>query len=275
MLIPKKYRPHITAAVFLITSMAIISYGASRLTETGFLRKTVMEIATPFADVVNLSLKGLSDFWKRYLFLVGLEDQNRILREEKAVLAGQLNSYREGHYEGIRLRKLLALKNDLPCRTVAARVVNNSKNSLFKTLLIDRGTTDGLSAGCPVLSAQGVTGRVIDTSWHYSRVLLMIDETSNIDAIIQRNRTQCILQGTGTSRYNLKYVPLTAEVLPGDLLVSSGMAGVFPKGLIIGVVTRVHLQKNELFKKIDVAPSVDFERLEEVLVLIPAKEAGQ
>ncbi|MHB8092666.1 MAG: rod shape-determining protein MreC [Syntrophales bacterium] len=274
MLIPKKYRSHITAAVFLIISLAIISYGASSLTEPGFLRKTVMEIATPFANLVNLSSKGLSDFWRRYLFLVGLEEDNRRLRAEKAALAEQLNNYREGYYEGLRLRKLLDLQRGLPYRTVTARVVDNNQNSLSKTILIDKGTADGLSAGYPVLSAQGVTGRIMETSWHSSRVLLMIDGTSNIDAIIQRSRTQGILQGTGKSGYKLKYIPPTADVLPGDLLLSSGMAGVFPKGLIIGIVSKIEPQKNELFQKIDVSPSVDFSRLEEVLVLLPGKEPG-
>ncbi|MCK9363715.1 MAG: rod shape-determining protein MreC [Syntrophales bacterium] len=274
MLIPKKYRSHITAAVFLIISLAIISYGASSLTEPGFLRKTVMEIATPFANLVNLSSKGLSDFWRRYLFLVGLEEDNRRLRAEKAALAEQLNNYREGYYEGLRLRKLLDLQRGLPYRTVTARVVDNNQNSLSKTILIDKGTADGLSAGYPVLSAQGVTGRIMETSWHSSRVLLMIDGTSNIDAIIQRSRTQGILQGTGKSGYKLKYIPPTADVLPGDLLLSSGMAGVFPKGLIIGIVSKIEPQKNELFQKIDVSPSVDFSRLEEVLILLPGKEPG-
>ncbi|MHB8828352.1 MAG: rod shape-determining protein MreC [Syntrophales bacterium] len=275
MFIPKKYRPHITAAVFLIISLAIISYGASSLNGTGFLRKTVMEIATPFADLVNLSSKGLSNFWRRYLFLVGLEEDNRRLRVENAALAEQLNNYREGYYEGLRLSRLLDLQRGLPYKTVAARVVDNNQNSLFKTILIDKGTADGLGTGYPVVSAQGVTGRIMETSWHSSRVLLMIDGTSNIDAIIQRSRTQGILQGTGRSQYNLKYIPHTAEVLPGDLLISSGMAGVFPKGLIIGIVSKVKTQRNELFQKIDVSPSVDFSRLEEVLVLIPGKEPGQ
>jgi len=274
MFIPKKYRSHITVAVFLIISLAIISYGASRLNGTGFLRKTVLEIATPLADLVNLSAKGLSDFWRRYLFLIGLGEDNRRLRVENAALVEQLNNYREGYYEGLRLRKLLDLQRGLPYKTVAARVVDNNQNSLFKTILIDKGTADGLGDGYPVLSAQGVTGRIMETSWHSSRILLMTDGTSNIDAIIQRTRTQGIIQGTGRSRYNLKYIPHTAEVLPGDLLLSSGMAGVFPKGLIIGTVSRVEPQKNELFQKIDVSPSVEFSKLEEVLVLIPRKETG-
>ncbi len=274
MQISKKYRPHIAVAVFLVASLAIISYGSSRAAETGFLRMTVIEIASPVADAVNLSLKGLRDFWRKYLFLIGLQEENRRLRGENAALFGQLNSYREGYHEGCRLRKLLALKDGLSGKSVAARVVDNNHDSLLKTVLIDKGTSDGLSEGLPVLSAEGVAGRIMETSCNYSLVLLTIDGTSNIDAVIQRDRTQCILQGTGKSLYKLKYVPHTVDVMTGDILLSSGMAGVFPKGLVLGTVATVNNHKHDLFKEIYVAPSVDFERLEEVLVLLPDREKG-
>ena len=274
MLIPRKYRPHIIAVVLLITSLAIISYSASKLTETGFLRKIAFEIAAPFTDVVNISIKGLTDFWKRYLLLVELEKENRRLREEKTVLNEQLNTYREGYYEGIRLRKLLELKDVLPYRFLAARVVDNKSNALFKTILINKGASDGLLVGYPALSAQGVVGKIIESSWRYSRVLLLIDKNSNIDAVIQRNRAHGILQGTGI-QYNLKYISRSEEVLPGDVLLSSGMAGLFPKGLILGTVIKAYRQKHELFQEIYVMPSVDFSKLEEVLVLIPEKEKSR
>jgi rod shape-determining protein MreC len=276
MLTPNKYRPHIIAAVLLISSLAIISYGTSRVTEPGFLRRSALETVAPLANIINGSLNGIQDFWSRYIFLVGLEDHNRKLLSENKILSEQLNQYREGYYEGIRLRKLLDMRESLSYRTKAARVVDNNYNSLFKTLLIDKGSADGLAAGCPVVTAEGVVGRIMEASWHSSRVLLMIDGTSNIDAIIQRTRTQCILQGTGRrNTYNLKYIPHTVEVLPGDLLLSSGMATVFPKGLIIGRVVNVRPQKSELFQKIDVEPAVDFERLEEVLVLLPGEAGSQ
>lgn len=276
MFAPKKYRFHIIAAVFLISSLAIISYEAALTTEAGFLRKTVLEAVTPLADIINGSLTGIRNFWSRYLFLVGLENSNKKLLSENAALFDQLNKYREGYYEGLRLRKLLDMKDTLPYRTIAARVVDNHYDSLFKTILVNRGSTDGLKAGCPVVAAEGVVGRIMEASWHFSRVLLMIDGTSNIDAIVQRTRTQCILQGTGhPKKYRLKYIPHTENVIPGDMLISSGMAGVFPKGLIIGTVSSVHPQKGELFLEIDAAPTVDFEKLEEVLVLLPDAEKSR
>lgn len=275
MLIPHKYHFPFVAAVLLIISLAVISYSASRLSETGFLRKTVLEAAAPVVDAVNLSLKGLYDSWKRYLFLVGMEDENRRLRHGNAVLSEQLNHYREGYIEGMRLRKLLNLKDGLSSRVVAARVVDRNRASLFKTIMIDKGTADGMRVGFPVLSEQGVVGRIIETAWHASQVLLLVDGNSNIDGLIQRSRAQGILQGAGSAGCNLKYISRVEEVLPGDVVLSSGLAGVFPKGLLLGVVTKVSRKGEGLFQKIDVAPAVDFGKIEEVLALIPDTGAGK
>jgi len=268
MLIPRKYQSIAVAAALLIVSLAVLSYSAVRLTETGLLRKIVLELAAPVENAVNIALTGLHDAWKRYLFLVGIEDENRKLRRENAVLIGQLNQYREGYLEGIRLQKILGIKNGLTYRTVAARVIDREHTSLFKTLLINKGTSEGLRVGLPVLSEQGVVGRIIETSWHASRVLLVIDENSNIDAILQRSRAQGILQGAGSAGCNLKYISRVEEVQTGDVVIASGIAGVFPKGLLLGVVKGTSRKEGGLFQKIDVAPAVDFGRLEEALVLI-------
>ena len=187
-------------------------------------------------------------------------------------MAEQLNRYREGYQEGLRLQKLLGLTEAFQHRAVAARVIDRDRASLFKTLLINKGTADGLRVGLPVLSDQGVVGRIIETSWHASRVLLLIDENSNIDALIQRSRTQGILQGAGPAGCNLKYISRADEVQNGDVVVTSGLAGVFPKGLLLGVVTAASRRDGGFFQKIDLAPAVDFRKLEEVLALAPVKD---
>ncbi|MBU2054466.1 MAG: rod shape-determining protein MreC [Proteobacteria bacterium] len=267
MLIPRKYQSIAVAAVLLIISLTVLSYGTARLSETGFLRKIILEAAAPVQDAINIPLQSLHDGWKKYLFLVGLEDENRRLRRQNAALTEQLNLYREGRLEAERLRKLLALKENFPQRPVAARVIDRARAPLFKTLLINKGTADGLQAGLPVLSDQGVVGRIIETSWHASRVLLLTDAQSNIDGMIQQSRAQGILQGAGSAGCSLKYISRTEEVLEGDAVITSGLAGVFPKGLPLGVVTGASRSNGGLFQKIDVAPAVDFEKLEEVLVL--------
>jgi len=267
MLIPRKYRSIAVAAVLLIISLTVLSFSAIRLSETGFLRKMVLEAAAPVEDTINISLQNLHDVWKRYLFLVGLEDENRRLRKQNADLTEQLNRYREGSLEAMRLQKLLDLREGFPLRTVAARVIDRNRSSLFKTLLINKGTADGLRVGLAVLSDQGVVGRIIETSCHASRVLLLIDGNSNIDGLIQRSRAQGILQGAGSAGCSLKYISRAEEVLAGDVVISSGLSGVLPKGLLLGVVTGASRKEGGLFQKIDVAPAVDFEKLEEVLAL--------
>ena len=275
MLIPHKYQSPFVAAVLLIISLAVISYSASRLAETGFLRKMVLEVAAPAENAINVLLKGLRDSWKRYIFLVGIEDENRRLRYGNAVLNEQLNNYREGYMEGMRLRKLLNLKDGLTNQVVAARVIDRNRVSLFKTILIDKGTADGMRVGFPVLSEQGVVGRIIETAWHASQVLLLVDGNSNVDGMIQRSRAQGILQGAGSAGCNLKYISRVEEVLPGDVVLTAGLAGVFPKGLLLGVISGVSRKEEGLFQKIDVTPAVDFGRLEEVLALIPDARAGK
>jgi rod shape-determining protein MreC len=101
-----------------------------------------------------------------------------------------------------------------------------------------------------------------------SRVLLLIDENSNIDALIQENRIQGILQGAASLGCSLKYVPKTETVNVGNIVVSSGLSGLFPKGLLLGVVKNVEKTDSGLFQKIDIAPYVDFSRLEEVMVIV-------
>ena len=267
MLIPRKYQSIAVAAVLLIISLTVLSFSAIRLSETEFLRKMVLEAAAPVEDTINISLQNLHDVWKRYLFLVGLEDENRRLRKQNADLTEQLNRYREGSLEAMRLQKLLELREGFPPRAVAARVIDRNRSSLFKTLLINKGTADGLRVGLAVLSDQGVVGRIIEISWHASRVLLLIDGNSNIDGLIQRSRAQGILQGAGSAGCSLKYISRAEEVLAGDVVISSGLSGVLPKGLLLGVVTGASRKEGGLFQKIDVAPAVDFEKLEEVLAL--------
>jgi rod shape-determining protein MreC len=268
MLLPRKYQSIAVAAVLLVVSLVVLSFSAVRLSETGLLRKIVLETAAPVEDAINISLMSLRNVWNRYLFLIGMEEENRRLRRENAALSGQINLLTEGYLEGIRLRNLLAMKDDLKRHAVTARVIDKDRTTLFKTLLINKGTADGLKVGFPVLTAQGVVGRIIETSWHAARVLLMLDENSNIDALIQRTRAQGILQGAGAGG-NLKYISRVEDVRTGDVVITAGLAGIFPKGLPLGVVSGADRSEGGLFLKITVTPAVDFGKLEEVLALVP------
>lgn len=270
MLLPKKYRLGISISLIIITALFILLYNL-RHPSPGFLRKMALEMVSPLERAINLPLQGLADGWNRYIFLVGREENNKRLREQNSQLVEELIKYREGYQEGIRLQKILKLRDSLPFSTLAARVVGRNPSSIFKMILINRGESDGLRAGLPVMAVPGLVGRILETSWNVSRVLLIIDENSNIDALLQESRTQGILQGASSSGCNLKYVSKTNDVKVGEVVISSGLGGVFPKGLPLGVVRSASKKEADLFQRINVAPFVNPAGIEEVLVIMPAK----
>ncbi len=267
MLFPKKHQPIIIACLLVVISLVILSYSIRKPTSAGFFRKLVLETAAPLANMVNTSFRGLKDAWKRYIFLVGMEEENRRLKKENALLMQGVTDYREGYLEGIRLKKLLALKEMVNYTTITARVISRNQSSIVKTVLVDKGVSHGLRVDMPVINEQGVVGRIIETSPHVSKILLLIDASSNIDALVQETRVQGILQGASSSGCSLKYVSKTENIQAGNIVVSSGLSGIFPKGLLLGAVTNVDKSDSGLFQKLEVAPYVDFARLEEVMVI--------
>jgi len=272
MLFPKKYQSIIIACLLIIISLILLSYSVKQPSKISFFRRLVLETAAPLANIITVSFEGLSGAWKRYIFLVGLEEENKRLKKGNALLTQETIQYREGYLEGIRLQKLLALKEKINHPTIAAKVIARDQTSIVKTILIDKGTSHGLRVDLPVLSDRGVVGRIVETSSHVSKILLLIDESSNIDALVQENRIQGILQGAGSFGCSLKYISKTETVNVGNIVISSGLSGLFPKGLLIGSVKNVDKTDSGLFQKIDVEPFVDFGRLEEVMVVVFNKD---
>ncbi len=272
MLFSKKNRPVIIISLVAIFTIVLLIYSARHPYESGFLRKLVLETSAPLDYFFRTPVKAVHQVWQRYIFLVGLGDENRRLKKENDLLTRQTVQFREAYYESLRLQRLLGLQGTTKYETVPARVIGSDQKSVLKTILINRGTANGLKKDLPVITDQGLVGKIIETSWHVSRVLLLTDANSNIDAMVQSSRVQGILQGAGATGCNLKYVSKTEDVKNGDLVLSSGLAFTFPKGLLLGVVTRSDKGDSGLFQKIEVSPTVDFSRLEEVLVLVSQQD---
>src|SRR6185295_1055291 len=158
-------------------------------------------------------------------------------------------------------------------------VIGRDATRLSRTILIGRGETDGVVRGAAVLAPQGVVGHVFQTSPHSARVLLVSDHNSGVDALVQRTRARGIVQGTVDAGCVLKYVKRTEDVQVGDTLVTSGLDGIFPKGLPVGRVTAIDKRGQGLFQSAEVAPRVDVDQLEEVLVtrgtVVPVEPAGE
>ncbi|MCX7635662.1 MAG: rod shape-determining protein MreC, partial [Syntrophales bacterium] len=235
--------------------------------DVGVFRKLVLDITAPLDRAVHLPLHSLREIWEKYLFLIGLGEENRRLKGQNAELTQLLTQYKEVHQENQRLRKLLSLRESLKYQTITARVIGNDRKSALKTILIDRGESHGVKRSYPVINERGVVGRVIETSWHVSRILLVTDANSNVDCFFEDTRVQGILHGSGSDFCTVKYVAKTEDIKVGEKVLTAGFSGIFPKGHLLGTVRKTDRKESGLFQRIEVSPAVDFTRLEEVLVV--------
>ncbi len=271
----RNYKTAIFVIALLALALILLSYSLKHETGTGFVKKIVLEVAAPVHKALIRSAKSVSDAWLRYVFLVGLQQDNRDLKKKIDELKAELILYHEGYLESQRLKKLLALKDSYNYHFIAAQVIAKEPAALSRIIMINKGSAHGLKAGMPVIAPPGLVGRLTDVSWHVSKVLLFIDESSNIDAILQGPRTQGIIRGVGSRGCELRYILKNQDVKEGEVVVSSGIGGVFPKGLMIGVVSGVVKHDIGLFLKIKVTPFVDFSKLEEVLILSMDEEENK
>jgi len=240
----------------------------------GVVGRSLGVVGAPVQILVRAVADGLGAAVDRYVFLVGAGQEAERLRGEVAELKRELLAVEEVALENRRLKALLDFKESTDLTLLPARVVGRSASVWFRTLVLDKGSAAGVSRDSPVLTPAGVIGRVYEVSSTASRVLLMTDANSAIDAIVQRTRAQVMVEGRLGSTCRLLYLSRADEALPGDRVVTSGLGGVFPKGLLLGEVAAVRTAPGQVFQEAELAPSADFSRLEEVFVVLPEEGEG-
>lgn len=264
----KNYRTVIYIGAFIVAALILLSYGLNCDSGQSAVKKLALGLAAPVQKFFNSSIARVEDAWLRYVHLVGLEEDNRRLKSKVAGLQAELILYQEGYAEAQRLKQLLSLQDDYQHDFIAARVIGKEQAALAKTIWINKGSAHGLKPGMPVMAMPGLIGRLTDVSWQTSKVMLLTDENSNVDVMIQRTRVQGILRGAGSRGCVVKYVSKIQDVREGDVLVTSGLSNIFPKGLLVGTASHANRRDDGLFWQIQAAPFADFTVLEEVLVLV-------
>ena len=189
------------------------------------------------------------------------------LRERLEQLEGDLALLQEFKGENERLRKLLDFSRGVELHGVVGSVIGFDPSGWVRGIVINKGSSSGIVPGLAVIHARGVVGQVVAVSPSTARILLLSDHSSGVDAVVQGSRARGIVEGSGGSMCELRYVNREYSIKPGELVLTSGMDGVFPKGLVVGSVTEVDAVSGGLFQSIALKPSVDFSRLEEVLIL--------
>jgi rod shape-determining protein MreC len=191
-----------------------------------------------------------------------------MLKEKIAQLQEENHRMKEIKLANERLRQLLQFREKNFPSMIGAEVIGRDPSFWFKSVMIDKGESDGVKKGMAVILPTGVIGQVLKIAPHYATVLLITDYNSAVDCVVERNRAKAILEGKGENRCQLKYLLRAEEVAVGDVVVTSGLGGNFPKGLMVGEVKKVDKKGHGVFQYAELVPSVDMTRLEEVFVVM-------
>jgi rod shape-determining protein MreC len=233
-----------------------------------------------FAEVqrgTSAIVSGMRNGWANYVSLKDVRAENDLLKQQLAEAQIQLQEQRALADRSRGLLATLELRDRSKLKSTAAEVIGASTSTDFKTLTIDKGTGDGVRADMAVIAPAGVVGRVVVPSARAAKVQLLIDSDAAAGVAIERSRSQGVVVGAGEDLLRMDYVSEVADIVVGDLVVTSGIDGIYPKGYVVGKVESVE-KSGTNYKQILVRPAVDFSSVEEVLVVLtptPAREAEE
>ena len=252
----------------LLTAIFILFVSMAGRKEFTIPHKLGLELIGPFQTAISKVSNYAGSIWDKYTDLLNVREENEQLRQELLQYKTANIEYREAVATNVRLQKLLELKESLPPPTLSAEIVGKDPSLWFRTFTINRGSSDGVQKGMPVVTVEGVVGQVLTSSPNYSKVLLATDPNSAIEVITQKTRVQGIVKGSGPETFNLHYVLKSAEVEKGDYVLTSGLGGVFPKGLMVGTVAEITKSRRGMFQNIAIKPAVDFSQLEYLIIIM-------
>ena len=217
---------------------------------------------------------GVSDMWNRYIALQDVYDHNLELQKKVEQLEATVSQLREQTIVSEQLGHLLDFQQLAPMETIAARVIGRNATNWYRALIIDKGQQHGLEEEMGVVTHAGVVGRVIKVNPSTAVVLLLTDPNVAMAGMIQRSRDEGIVQGTAQGTVRMKYLPPLSQVEVGDIVVTSGLTGDFPRGLQIGRIRQLENADADLFQSVQLELLVDYSKLEGVLVVISSGSLG-
>lgn len=198
--------------------------------------------------------------------LASLRSENEKLRKRLQDLEAERNRLLESESTHKRLQELLDFRTQVPTGSITAAIIANTASTWFQSCLLNKGSANNVRKGMAVVTPLGIVGQVVSVTPHSAKVLLITDANSGVDVLVQRTRSRGIVSGALDGSTVMKYVKRADELQEGDRLITSGLDGVFPKGLLVGTIGKVRRQQAGLFQSIEVVPAVRASQLEEVLV---------
>lgn len=254
--------------IALCINIIFLSYSSRHPQSFNSAEKISLFIAAPFQEIASKFIGKIKNIWYHYFFLVSASQENDFLKDALAQAVSREARCDELEKSNNRLIKILNFKKYTEYELVVAEVIAKDPTIWFNSIIINKGTKDGLQNAMPVVIPQGVVGVITNASVSYSKVMLLIDQNSGVDALVQRNRVRGIVKGGDLGLCSFEYVSRRHDIRVGDIIISSGLDSLFPKGLKIGHVTDMLGLHADVFQKIVITPYVDFETIEEVIVIL-------
>jgi rod shape-determining protein MreC len=262
----------ILIVALLLAALTLFAKGIEQKKKHSFFDRVVLTLFSFPLSITNKSIHAVSSTWYHYLYTIGLHDENIALKKRVDELAIENQLLREQADENRRLRELLVFRKKFELKMLPAEIIGRDPSGWFKTVLIDKGSADGVLKDAGVVAPEGVVGRVIEVGYNSSKVLLISDINSYTDGLVRRTRTHGIVVGKGEQLCAFSYVMKTEDVAPDDVIVSSGINTVYPKGITLGTVIKINKDRSGFFQSIMVKPAVDFSKLHEVLIVLREPE---
>ena len=260
--------PLLFAALVLGTLVLMLGDRRSARDDRHWAVHALLEIAAPVQRAITRPVLFVRDTWQRYIALVDVEAENRELRAEIARLEQESLQFREALVASGQLRRIAQMRREFEVPLLPSQVVGQDASAWSHALLLDRGRSADVRSGMPVLVDEGLVGLVSATTPHAARAMLILDRRSAVDAMIERSRARGLVRGLGTGELEFVFMVRGDDVREGDEVISSGVGGVYPKGIRVGTITSVNADREELLHTARVTPAVDFGRLEQVFVVL-------
>ncbi len=264
----RKYAISSIILLLLLFTLILMSLRVKQQKGLDFFDSLFIELCSPLHKVSKFITGSVHEFFRGYVFLIQLQKENTMLQKRITELQRENQQLREYVLASERLKGLLQFKDTISTKAIVGEVIGHDPSGWFKSITINKGEREGVRSRMAVITNGGVVGQVIKTSSHHSVVLLITDYNSAIDAVIQRSRAKTIVEGTGENRCQLKYLLRNEDVAVGDIVVTSGIGGNFPKGLLVGQIRKVEKQGHGIFQYAELSPAIDLTRLEEVLIIL-------
>jgi rod shape-determining protein MreC len=271
----RKYQIPLSCCFCVVLSLYILTAAARGQLKSDPIGPVLLWLLRPLQIAAHSITSWIREMQESHVTVAGYTAENERLRKRIVELEMERNRFFEAEATNQQLRQLLDFRSQLPSASITASIIANSASAWFQSCSIDKGSADGVRKGMSVVTPLGVVGRVVDVAARSAKVLLLTDANSGIDVMVQRTRARGIVSGSLENGTVLKYVKRTEDIQVGDRLITSGLDGVFLKGLMVGTVSKVRKQNLGLFQTIEVMPAISPARVEIVLVVNAAGDQPQ